>query len=56
MLQGIVIKKIIDLVLRKIFKKYDLDYINDYVHNKNDLDWKVEILDKRLSDLEKERK
>ena len=34
----------------------DLDYINDYVHNKNDLDWKVEILDKRLSDLEKERK
>ena len=48
MLQGIIIKKIINLVLRKILKKYDLDNISDYVNNKNDLDWKVEILDKKI--------
>ena len=55
MLQGIIIKKIIDLVLMKILKKYDLDNIRDYVNNKNDLDWKVEILDKRLRKLEEKK-
>ena len=55
MLQGIIIKKIINLVIRKILKKYDLDNISDYVNNKNDLDWKVEILDKRLSKLEEKK-
>ena len=55
MLQGIIIKKVIDLVLRKILKKYDLDNISDYVNNKNDLDWKVEILDKRLRKLEEKK-
>tara|TARA_R110002012_G_scaffold260123_1_gene441779 strand:- start:297 stop:482 length:186 start_codon:yes stop_codon:yes gene_type:complete len=38
MLQGILVKKVLDLVLKQIFKKFDLNKINKYVNEDNELD------------------
>ena len=32
MLQGILVKKVLDLVLKQLFKKFDFDKINKYVN------------------------
>lgn len=38
MLQGILVKKVLDLVLKQIFKQFDLNKINKYVEEDNELD------------------
>tara|TARA_Y100001937_G_scaffold46701_1_gene65550 strand:+ start:119 stop:304 length:186 start_codon:yes stop_codon:yes gene_type:complete len=38
MLQGILVKKVLDLVLKQLFKKFDFDKINKYVTEDNELD------------------
>lgn len=53
MLQGLIVKKIFELVFKKLLKKYNLDRIKDYVENKNDLDFKVEVMEARLRKMEK---
>lgn len=53
MLQGLIVKKIFELVFKKLLKKYNLDRIKDYVENKNDLDFKVEVIEARLRKMEK---
>ena len=53
MLQGLIVKKIFELVFKKLLKKYNLDRIKDYVENKNALDFKVEVMEARLRKMEK---
>ena len=48
MIQGLIIKKILDGVMKKILKKYNLDKIKDYVEKPNDLDKKVKDLEKSI--------
>ena len=53
MLQGIIIKKVLDLVMKQILKKFNLDKIQKYVDEPNELDKKVKTLEKKLKKLEK---
>ena len=49
MLQGILIKKVLDLVLKQIFKKFDLDKINKYVNEDNELDKQMSVLQSKVA-------
>ena len=49
MLQGILAKKVLDLVLKQIFKKFDLNKINKYVEEDNELDIQVKQIQKTMS-------
>jgi hypothetical protein len=49
MIQGIIIKKILDAVMKLIFKKYNLDKITAYVEKPNDLDKQKKQVQKNLS-------
>tara|TARA_R110002096_G_C14341069_1_gene702200 strand:- start:278 stop:538 length:261 start_codon:yes stop_codon:yes gene_type:complete len=49
MIQGIIIKKILDAVMKLIFKKYNLDKITAYVEKPNDLDKQMKQVQKNLS-------
>jgi hypothetical protein len=53
MLQGIIIKKVLDLVMKQILKQFNLDKIQKYVEEPNELDKKVKSLEKKLKKLEK---
>ena len=53
MLQGIIIKKVLDLVIKQILKKFNLDKIQKYVEEPNELDKKVKALEKKLKKIEK---
>ena len=53
MLQGIIIKKVLDLVMKQILKKFNLDKMQKYVEEPNELDKKVKSLEKKLKKLEK---
>ena len=53
MLQGIIIKKVLDLVMKKIMKKFDLDGIQKYVNEPNELDDEVSKLKKELKSLKR---
>ena len=53
MLQGIIIKKVLDLVMKRIMKKFDLDGIQKYVKEPNELDDEVIKLKKELKSLKK---
>ena len=53
MLQGIIIKKVLDLVMKQILKKFNLDKIQKYVDEPNELDKKVKKLEKKIKLLEK---
>ena len=54
MLQGILIKKVIDVVLKKIMEKHNLNKLQKYVEEDNELDIKVKAIYSRLIDLEKD--
>ena len=45
MLQGIIIKKVLDLVMKQILKKFNLDKMQKYVEQPNELDKKVKKLE-----------
>lgn len=49
MLQGILVKKVLDLVLKQIFKQFDLNKINKYVEEDNELDVQVKQMQKTIS-------
>jgi|TARA_R110000824_G_scaffold151149_2_gene322082 hypothetical protein len=53
MLQGIIIKKVLDLVMKQILKKFNLDKIQKYVDEPNELDKKVKSLEKKIKKLQK---
>ena len=53
MLQGLLIKKVLDLVIKQILKKFNLDKMQKYVEEPNELDRKVKKLERKLKLLEK---
>jgi conjugal transfer/entry exclusion protein len=53
MLQGIIIKKVMELVMKQLMKQFKLDKIQKYVEQPNDLDKKVKSIEKKLKKLEK---
>jgi predicted RNase H-like nuclease (RuvC/YqgF family) len=46
MIQGIVVKKIIEVVMKAILKKYNLDKVTKYVEEDNELDIQIKQLQK----------
>ena len=48
MLQGILVKKVLDLVLKQLLKQFKLDKIQDYVEKPNELDKQVAVLQKKI--------
>ena len=53
MLQGMIIKKVMELVMKQLMKQFKLDKIQKYVEQPNDLDKKVKSIEKKLKKLEK---
>ena len=53
MLQGLIIKKVIDIVIKQLLKQFNLDKIQKYVEQPNELDDKVNKIEKKLKKLEK---
>ena len=49
MIQGIIVKKVIDVVLKQIMKKHKLDKLQKYVEEDNELDVQVKQLQKTIS-------
>ena len=48
MLQGIIIKKVMELVMKQLLKQFKLDKIQQYVEKPNDLDKKAASLQKSV--------
>jgi len=48
MLQGIIVKKVLDLVMKQVLKKFKLDKIQKYVEEPNELDRQVKSLQKNI--------
>ena len=44
MIQGIIVKKVLDLVMKQILKQFKLDKIQKYVEEPNELDRQVKSL------------
>ena len=53
MYKKLIIKKIIDIVVKQILKQFDLDKIQKYVDQPNELDRKVSSIEKKIKKLEK---
>ena len=53
MYKKLIIKKIIDIVVKQILKLFDLDKIQKYVDQPNELDRKVSSIEKKIKKLEK---
>jgi prefoldin subunit 5 len=49
MLQGIIIKKVLDLVMKQLMKQFKLDKIQQYVEEPNELDKQVKSLNKTVN-------
>ena len=49
MLQGILVKKILDLVMKQVLKQFNLDKIQKYVEQPNELDKQVKAIQKNIS-------
>ena len=49
MIQGILIKKVIDIVLKKIMEKHNLNKLQKYVEEDNELDKQMKVVQKTLS-------
>ena len=48
MLQGILVKKVLDLVLKQLLKQFKLDKIQEYVEKPNDLDKQMKVFHKKI--------
>ena len=48
MLQGILVKKVLDLVMKQVLKQFKLDKVLDYVEKPNDLDKQMKVLQKKV--------
>jgi hypothetical protein len=53
MLQGLLVKKIIDIVIKRIMEKGALRKMRKYVEEDNELDVKVKTIEKKIKVLEK---
>ena len=49
MLQGILIKKVIDVVLKKIMEKHNLNKLQKYVEEDNELDRQMKVVQKKIN-------
>ena len=49
MLQGILIKKVMEIVMKQLMKQFNLDKIQKYVEEPNELDAQVKSLQKNVS-------
>ena len=49
MIQGIIIKKVLDLVMKQLMKQFKLDKIQQYVEEPNELDKQVKSLSKTIN-------
>ena len=49
MIQGLIVKKVIDVVLKQIMKKHKLDKLQKYVEEDNELDQQMKVVQKNLS-------
>jgi len=49
MIQGIIIKKVLDLVMKQLMKQFKLDKIQEYVEQPNELDKQVKAMKKDLN-------
>jgi len=54
MIQGLIIKKVLDLVMKQLLKQFKLDKIKDYVEKPNDADKRIDGIEKQLKKLDKE--
>ena len=54
MIQGLIIKKVLDLVMKQLLKQFKLDKIQEYVEKPNDADKRIDKLEKQLKKLDKE--
>ena len=48
MLQGLIIKKVLDVVMKQVLKQFKLDKVLDYVEKPNDLDKQMKVLQKKV--------
>jgi len=53
MIQGLIIKKVLDMVMKQLLKQFNLDKIQKYVEQPNVLDKKVKNIESKLKKLEK---
>ena len=49
MIQGLIIKKVIDVVLKKIMEKHNLNKLQKYVEEDNELDKQMKMVQKNLN-------
>ena len=49
MLQGMLVKKIIDIIMKQLLKQFKLDKIQKYVEEPNELDKQVKAMKKDLN-------
>ena len=49
MIQGLIIKKVLDLVMKTILKKYNLDKIKSYVEDDNECDVQIKQMQKTIA-------
>ena len=49
MLQGLIVKKVINVVIKRIMEKHKLDKLQKYVEEDNELDIQVKQLQKTIS-------
>ena len=49
MLQGLIIKKVIDVVMKQVLKQFKLDKVLEYVEKPNDLDKQMKVLQKKVN-------
>lgn len=54
MLQGMIIKKVVDIVLKQVFKKYNLKKMKHYVEQPNDADDRIDKLELIVHKLKKD--
>ena len=52
MIQGMIIKKVLDLVMKQLLKQFKLDKIQEYVEQPNDADKRIDSLEKKIKKLE----
>ena len=49
MLQGLIIKKVLDVVMKQVLKQFKLDKVLEYVEKPNDLDKQMKVLQKKVN-------
>jgi hypothetical protein len=53
MIQGVIVRKVLDIVIKQLLKQFKLDKIQKYVEEPNILDKKVKKIETKIKTLEK---